>query len=137
MFPQLLEVVRVNCLQGGDPLLRMCEHSAEDKAASCSPAPSSEHEAVVGHHQPAAEPNSGTDHTPGPAGQDAMQGEGKGAAAQLSAPLGWPYCRMGQSGGWVRGNTNHCLWSELLWGVLGTWLALISLLEDLPGAHNS
>ena len=53
----------------------MCEHSAEDKAASWSPVPSSEHEAVVSHRQPAAEPNSGTDHTPGFAGQDAVQGE--------------------------------------------------------------
>lgn len=116
VFPQLLEVVRVNCLQRGT-LFSVCVNTAQrTKPPSCSQSPSLSMRPLC-HRQPAAaEPNSnsGTDPRVRRTGWCRVSGRGRGTAQHT---LGWPDCRMGQPGRWVKGNTNHCLWSELPWGV--------------------
>ena len=66
-------------------------------------------------------------------------GVGKGTA-QLGAPLvgahRWLYCRVGQPVGLVRGNYNHCLWSELLWGGLNTGSLSFLCWRNFPGAQR-
>lgn len=84
-------------------------------------------EANGGGLQPGAEPNSGADYTPGPAGQ--LRQNREVGRAPVKSPSGYTQVATVElvGSGSVRGNTNGSLWSGLL-----CRLFLTSLLEGLP-----